>query len=61
VEIWRKQADGKWKCIVDTYKILTITNSVPAVELKEFAIWLGEMEREKKDVFFYESRIEAAC
>ena len=19
VEIWRKQADGKWKCIVDTY------------------------------------------
>ena len=46
---------------MDTYKILTITNSVPAVELKEFAIWLGEMEREKKDVFFYESRIEAAC
>jgi len=19
VEIWKKQADGKWKCIVDTY------------------------------------------
>jgi len=19
VEIWKKQADGKWKCILDTY------------------------------------------
>ena len=26
VEIWRKQSDGKWKCIVDTYN-----SDVPAV------------------------------
>jgi len=32
VEIWKKQADGKWKCIVDTYNF---DLAVPAPEVKK--------------------------
>ena len=33
VEIWKKQADGKWKCIVDTYN--SDLPAVPAPEAKK--------------------------
>lgn len=33
VEIWKKQADGKWKCIVDTYN--SDLPSTPAPEAKK--------------------------
>lgn len=33
VEIWKKQADGKWKCIVDTYN--SDTPVAPALETKK--------------------------
>ena len=33
VEIWKKQADGKWKCIVDTYN--SDTPVAPSLETKK--------------------------
>jgi len=33
VEIWKKQADGKWKCIVDTYN--SDLSAAPAPEAKK--------------------------
>jgi uncharacterized protein (TIGR02246 family) len=33
VEIWKKQADGKWKCIVDTYN--SDLPAAPAPEVKK--------------------------
>ena len=33
VEIWKKQADGKWKCIVDTYN--SDLPAAPAAEVKK--------------------------
>jgi ketosteroid isomerase-like protein len=33
VEIWKKQADGKWKCIVDTYN--SDLPAAPAPEAKK--------------------------
>ena len=33
VEIWKKQADGKWKCIVDTYN--SDLPAIPAPEAKK--------------------------
>jgi hypothetical protein len=42
-------------------KILAITNSSLAAEMEEFRNWLIEMEKEKKDGFFYKSRNENAC
>jgi len=33
VEIWKKQADGKWKCIVDTYN--SDLPGAPAPEMKK--------------------------
>jgi hypothetical protein len=42
-------------------KILAVTNENLATEMKEFRSWLVDMEQEKKDVFFYQSRNEKAC
>jgi hypothetical protein len=42
-------------------KILGVTNENLAIEMKEFRSWLVDMEQEKKDVFFYQSRNEKAC
>jgi ketosteroid isomerase-like protein len=32
VEIWKKQTDGKWKCIVDTYNSDVLLPPPPAPE-----------------------------
>jgi ketosteroid isomerase-like protein len=32
VEIWKKQSDGKWKCIVDTYNSDISISAVPEVK-----------------------------
>jgi hypothetical protein len=42
-------------------KIITVKTESLAAETKEFSDWLVEMEKEKKDVFFYKSRNEDAC
>ena len=33
VEIWKKQVDGKWKCIIDTYN--SDLSAAPAPEAKK--------------------------
>ena len=35
VEVWKKQADGKWKCIVDTYNSDLPAAPAPAPEAKK--------------------------
>jgi hypothetical protein len=42
-------------------RILAVTNNNLAAEMEEFRNWLVEMEKEKKDDFFYKSRSEDAC
>ena len=32
LEVWKKQSDGKWKCIVDTYNSDIPVPAVPAVK-----------------------------
>lgn len=32
LEVWKKQSDGKWKCIVDTYNSDIPVVAVPAVK-----------------------------
>ena len=39
----------------------TVANDNLAAEMGEFRNWLVEMEKEKKDDFFYKSRSEDAC
>jgi hypothetical protein len=42
-------------------RILAVANDNLAAEMEEFRNWLVEMEKEKKDDFFYKSRSEDAC
>jgi hypothetical protein len=42
-------------------EVLEVKNEKIAKELDEFRNWLIEMEKEKKDAFFYKSKSEDAC